>query len=114
MENDILNFLTNEILDMFCSYKDQRIWNTLRDMLLRHGSQSEELLCPDLFIHTNNIPNNIQANTPSLLMDNQLLVNQCRRHQRNIRTQYNNSNLGKYTSSKKNLKFTITKRFQTR
>ena len=49
MENDILNFLTNEILDMFCSYKNQAIWDTLRDMLLRHGSQSEELVCDDLF-----------------------------------------------------------------
>ena len=45
----MLNFLTNEILDLFCSYEDRRIWDTLRDMLFRHGSQSEELIYSDLW-----------------------------------------------------------------
>jgi hypothetical protein len=68
MENDILNFLTNEILDMFCSYKNQAIWDTLRDMLLRHGSQSEELISNDLFI-TNNEPDERKNRKPSYLKD---------------------------------------------
>jgi hypothetical protein len=53
MEQEVLNFITNEILDLFCSYKDRRIWDILRDMLFRHGSQSEELISSEIWKHNN-------------------------------------------------------------
>lgn len=38
MENEVLTFLTNEILDLFCSYEDRGVWDALRDILFRYGS----------------------------------------------------------------------------
>ena len=49
MESEVLNFITNEILDLFCSYKNRDVWDILRDMLFRHGSQSEELISSDIW-----------------------------------------------------------------
>lgn len=65
----MLNFLTNEILDLFCSYEDRAIWDTLRDMLFRYGCQSEELISSDLWKTSNRKENNTRKRKPKGLND---------------------------------------------
>lgn len=57
MEGEILTFMTNEILDLFCSYEDRRVWDSLRDILFRYGSQSEESISHTLWKTNNDYSN---------------------------------------------------------
>jgi hypothetical protein len=57
MENEVLTFLTNEILDLFCSYEDRRVWDALRDILFRYGSQAEEGINNNLWKTSNDKDN---------------------------------------------------------
>ena len=68
MENEVLTFLTNEILDLFCSYEDRRVWDALRDILFRYGSQAEEGISNTLW-KTNNDKDNKKRHKPSNLKD---------------------------------------------